>query len=355
MKHRIISILQLALGLGLLALLFITMEDRGELVAAIVSIAGQWWFLAGALLCALLCLIICTFRWDCILRMHGITLPFLHVLKLYFIGHFFNAFMFGAVGGDLIKAVYVAKVVPHRRTEAVATIFIDRLIGMLALIALVTLVMAVRFRFFMRYPETRVVMLFMVTMLILTVGGLFVVFSRNLLERIPLFRRLEAGTALGAIIAKVYGAFHTCLNHRGLMGRTLLLSFANHLSLITAAFLLGLGLGIRTVPVPAETPPETPPARLQVVREFGNYLTVFPIVNGVATIPATPGGLGTRDVAARFLLAVPEFQVPESRSLPLSLLLYGIMLVWSLAGGLVYLAYVAEAGRVSRAELAAQG
>jgi len=343
-KHRLIALAQLALGAGLLALLFARMENPDDLIAAVTTIAGRWWFLAGALLLALNCLVICTVRWDSILRMHGIDLPFLTVIKLYFIGHFFNAFMFGAVGGDLVKAVYVARAVPDRRTEAVSTIFIDRMIGMLALIALVTVVMSLRYRFFLRYPDTRVVMIFMLAVLLAAVAGLSAVFGRNLLERVALFRRLESDTALGAIIAKVYAAFHTCLNHRALMRRTLLLSFANHLSLVAAAFLLGLGLGIRTVHTES-------PARL--LREAGNYMTVFPIVNGVATIPATPGGLGTRDVATRFLLGVPEFDVPAERSVPLSLLLYGIMLVWSLAGGLLYLLYVAEAGRITRAELQA--
>ncbi len=344
MKNRLIALAQLALGAGLLVFLFVRMEDPGDLIAAVTAIADRWWFLVGALLLALNCLVICTVRWNSILRMHGINLPFLTVIKLYFIGHFFNAFMFGAVGGDLVKAVYVARAVPDRRTEAVSTIFIDRMIGMLALIALVTVVMTLRYRFFLRYPDTRVVMVFMLAVLVAAVAGLTAVFGRNLLERVALFRRLEAGTALGAIIAKVYAAFHTCLNHRALMRRTLLLSIANHLSLVAAAFLLGLGLGIRTVP--ADTGG-------RLLREAGNYLTVFPIVNGVATIPATPGGLGTRDVATRFLMGVPEFDVPASRSVPLSLLLYGIMLVWSLAGGLLYLLYVAEAGRVTRAEVEA--
>jgi len=358
MKKKLVSLLQLALGVGLIAFLFYRMDNKADLLDALRAIKDNWPYLVGALLCFPVCLSVGAWRWKLILDAHGMPLSMWRALELYLIGHFFNAFMFGAIGGDIIKVFFVAKAIPHKRTEAVTTVFIDRLVGMLALVALAVTVVAIRYRFFLSYPETKAVMVFMIAVLLATVGGLFVVFRRNVFEHWAFFRKLEERTALGKIISKVYNAFHDCFTHRGLLTRTLALSLVNHVMLVLAAFLLGLGLNIRTVVPPAESTGGLAPSVpfcccTSLASEFANYLTVFPIVNGVAAIPATPGGLGTREYAAKFLLGVPEFNVPETRSVPLSLLLYATTLFWSLVGGLVYALHALRTGKPTEEDLEA--
>jgi uncharacterized protein (TIRG00374 family) len=340
MKKRLVSLLQLGIGIGLVAFLFHRMDNKADLLSALQAIASNWPYLAGAILAFLVCILLCTWRWRLILAAHDMKLPVWRTLELYFIGQFFNAFMFGSIGGDLVKVFFVANAIPHKRTEAMATVFIDRLMGLLALGALIGTILIIRFRFFLRYPETRAVMAFMITILLAMMGGLIIVFRRNVFEHWAFFRRLEQNTALGKTIRRVYDAFHVCLTHRGLLIKVLTISMANHIAIIVAALLLGLGLNIRTVHSPTDLPP---PVRLAA--EFGNYLTVFPIVNGIAAIPATPGGLGTREYATQFLLGVPEFNVPASRAIPLSLLLYATTLFWSLLGGVVYVIHTLRTGK----------
>ena len=281
-------------------------------------------------------------------------MSFPRTMNLYFIGQFFNAFMLGAVGGDLVKAVIVIKEFPHKKTEAVTTIFIDRMIGLLSLVALACTITIVRFRFFMRYPETRTIMIFMIGIMIATIAGLFIVFHKNILETPFLSRILDKHKTIGDIINRAYNAFHSCLTHRGLLTRTMLLSLGNHISIIVAALLLGLGLNIQTTTRKAvlqdglnntaNRSGEQLYALHHIPSEFANYLTVFPIINGIAAIPATPGGLGTREYATKFMLGLPEFNVPETRAITLSLLLYLTTMFWSLVGGLFYAAYILRTG-----------
>jgi len=355
MRKRLLSLLQLALGIGLIAFLFHRMDNKADLLEALRAIADHWPYLVGAVISFFVCMAMCAWRWKLILDAHDMHLPFWRAMELYLIGQFFNAFMFGSVGGDLVKVFFVAKAIPHRRTEAITTVFIDRLMGMLALVALVAAVVVIRFRFFMRYPETRAVMVFMIAVMVATVGGLIVVFRKNVFEHWACFRRLEENTAVGKIISRVYNAFHECFTHRGLLAKVLTLSLVNHIAIIFAAFLLGLGLEIRTVPEGASPRGlTTPHATLRpstLAAEFGNYLTIFPIVNGIAAIPATPGGLGTREYAAQFLLGVPEFNVPASRAVPLSLLLFATTLFWSLIGGGVYTLYTLRTGKPTETAL----
>jgi uncharacterized protein (TIRG00374 family) len=230
------------------------------------------------------------------------------------IGHFFNVFLPGSVGGDVVRAYYVARSTTGRRTEAVTTILIDRLIGLISLLALASTIMIVRFRFFADHPRTKLAMILIGALVVATVAGLFTVFRRNLLEQFALFRRLEQRTSLGRVLGRVYNAFHLCLNHRGLLTRTMLLSLANHVSIVGCVFLIG--------------------EALELGLSFAAYLTVFPLINAVASIPVTPGGLGTREAATIYLLHV--FGVPDAQAITLSLLAYAVFVAWSVAGGIIY-------------------
>ncbi|HWG41736.1 MAG TPA: lysylphosphatidylglycerol synthase transmembrane domain-containing protein [Gemmataceae bacterium] len=87
-------------------------------------------FLASALLTF--------FRWYLLVR--AVDLPFrlVDALRLGLVGLFFNAFLPGSVGGDIIKAAVLARE-QSRRTVAVATVIMDRAIALWALVWFVAL------------------------------------------------------------------------------------------------------------------------------------------------------------------------------------------------------------------------
>ncbi|MDI6775159.1 MAG: lysylphosphatidylglycerol synthase transmembrane domain-containing protein [Verrucomicrobiota bacterium] len=268
------------------------------------------------------CLLLCVIRWNLLLRAEGLRLPFRRVVSVFFIGHFFNSFMPGAVGGDLVKACFVAKETHHRKTEAVATVFIDRIVGLLTIIGLTAVVMIVFLRFFLDHQSTRIALVFNAAILVGAAMFLLVVFRQDLFARWAFFRRIEERTRLGAIVSRVYRAFRLCLSHPGLLFKTTVLSLVNHIAFVVCACFLG--------------------AALKINLTFLDYLKVFPVINAVAAIPATPGGLGAREGMAIFLLGV--LRVPATSAIALSLLLYASMLAWSLIGGMVYAAYLCAYG-----------
>jgi len=320
MKKKLVSLLQMALGLGIILFILLRMQGRGDLgklLDAIRDAAGNWQYLAVGALIFGCCINLCVTRWYVILRAQGLVLPFRRLLTLYFVGHFFNAFMFGATGGDVVKAYYVATETKHKRTEVVSTVFIDRALGLLSLVLLTVVMMLCRLPFFLSQPQMRVAIVFNVLLLSASVVGLAVVFRQNLFERWELFRRLERKTAMGQIISRAYNAFRICLQRPSLLVRTTILSLLNQVFLVTCTFYLGISLGLDL--------------------KFVSYLTVFPIINAVSAIPITPGGLGTRETAAIYLLGA--FGVPDTTAVVLALLLYATVLLWSLAGGVVYVFY----------------
>ena len=74
-------------------------------------------------------------RWWLLLRSQHIFIDFWAAVRLYFLGWFYNNFMPGSVGGDLLRAWYVTKHTP-KKFEAVLSVFVDRVIGLLSTLAI---------------------------------------------------------------------------------------------------------------------------------------------------------------------------------------------------------------------------
>jgi uncharacterized protein (TIRG00374 family) len=72
-------------------------------------------------------------RWQVLLMYENIPLSFWQSLRLSLIGIFFNFFMPGGVGGDVIKASYLMREEKHKKWFIGWSIFVDRVFGLLAL------------------------------------------------------------------------------------------------------------------------------------------------------------------------------------------------------------------------------
>jgi uncharacterized membrane protein YbhN (UPF0104 family) len=95
-------------------------------------------YLALAFGFGLTALLLTFVRWYILVR--AVDLPFrlVDAIRLGFIGFFFNTLMPGSVGGDAIKAWFLARE-QSRRTTAVATVIMDRVLALWALIWFVAL------------------------------------------------------------------------------------------------------------------------------------------------------------------------------------------------------------------------
>jgi uncharacterized protein (TIRG00374 family) len=72
-------------------------------------------------------------RWFLLVRAVGLPFRLSDALRLGMVGYFFNNFLPGSVGGDVLKAAFLARE-QDRRTVAVATVIMDRMIALWALI-----------------------------------------------------------------------------------------------------------------------------------------------------------------------------------------------------------------------------
>jgi glycosyltransferase 2 family protein len=132
LKRTLITIAKFAVSFGILAYLFYTawQQDQFQQLAAATK-RWEWW-LIGLTAC-LAATLVSFFRWWALVR--ALDIPFLlrDAIRLGFISQLFNFLSIGVFGGDAMRAYAAARHVPQRMPEAVASVVVDRAIGLLTM------------------------------------------------------------------------------------------------------------------------------------------------------------------------------------------------------------------------------
>src|SRR3989337_2951182 len=134
MKKLAITLAKVALGLGILG--YLLYSNR----AGLRELAGQSIAWPGLLLALVICTgsVILTFiRWYWLVVAQNLPFRLRDALRLGFIGYLFSLVVPGSVGGDLVKAAFLARE-QKRRTGGRSAVVLDRIVGLLALFLLAT-------------------------------------------------------------------------------------------------------------------------------------------------------------------------------------------------------------------------
>ncbi|MBC8367701.1 flippase-like domain-containing protein [bacterium] len=310
MRRRVLEILRIVLTLLLVAW-----------VLSRISLGQAWGLLlradvlplAGALLLFLVSVFAGAWQWGRFLAAQGIDLKFRPVLELYWVGLFFNNFLPGNLGGDLVKVWDLRRQERDTLASATATLA-DRLTGLSAL-AFLALIAAIPLR---NHPDLAGI----ATVVLIGAGFFILGAALFLLDPVAtLIRRLAQSLRL--------------LSGEGIRGRLLerlrLLRTRKRLLLGLFGFSLGvqiLRVGVHWLVCLALVGSATP--------AFNEFFLAVPPLAFALTLPVTVGGLGLREG-----LAIPLFrplglvgEVPVT----LQFAAYLLMLLVSLFGGLIFLA-----------------
>lgn len=253
--------------------------------------------------------ILTSIRWHLLLESLEIRLNPFRTFVLNCVGAFYNAFMPGTTGGDLIKAYYAARHT-ERRTRAVLSVIIDRIIGLLALILLGGAMAAYQWHI----PDCRRVAIASGIILGSVALGSAVFYSKRLrrltgldfiLRRLPMQRQVTK--AVEAL--EIY-------RHRPVpLLLALLLSFPVHITAILSATFAGWAFGLR-MPV-------------------FYYWVVVPVVALAGAIPISPQGIGVMEAFTVELTRRHGVSIGQAFALTMSIRLTQIL--WNLAAGVFVL------------------
>lgn len=300
---------RLAVAVGLTAYMLWKSDPARVLQAA--AGADLWWIgLAAALVIADRTLM--AYRWLVLLRpvTGGSLPPFAVVMRIFFVSTFLGTFLPASVGGDAVRAYSLARQ-NVAGTAAVASVFMDRMLGVLSILMLAV----VGLLFARDLAAHRMV----IAGLALTTGACAVtalmVFSQRaaawgsaLLERV----RIAPVRRIGTRLIEAMQRYAT--SHRALLN-VVAGSLGVQILRIVQGYCLGRSLGIG-VPLVL-------------------YFAFIPLILLVMLLPISVNGLGVGQWAFDALF-VPS-GVARSSAFTLSVLFVALGIIGNLPGALLYL------------------
>jgi uncharacterized protein (TIRG00374 family) len=264
----------------------------------------------------LLCLAVSNFtacyQWKLLLEKQGVRMKYGELLKLYYVGLFFNNFMPGNVGGD-VKKVYDIRMQGGQDTVGAgftATVF-DRLFG---LFFITLFALAVGALFFVHDPEQRAFIWPSIWIFI----GFCVMFAGLLSRRIgKFFCDFAAKILPEKIETRLLRMFERFQKFRSkkLWVNIICLSMVTQSLRIFVHFFCGIAVGVNL--------------------SMSWYFYYIPLVAIVSALPISIGGFGPREFLAQSLFA--RAGVPGLESVVIQLLAYFVSLLLSLFGAVVFL------------------
>ncbi|HWN23616.1 MAG TPA: lysylphosphatidylglycerol synthase transmembrane domain-containing protein, partial [Candidatus Sulfotelmatobacter sp.] len=153
MKKILVTLIQLAVTVTLLIWVFHDPHQRAQMATALRAADYRW--VGGAIVAYLIVEIAAAVRWQILLRVQKIRLSLPRLSGLFLIGMFYNQFLPGGTGGDIIKSYLLLKETAEHKAGALLAVVFDRLIGLVALVAITVTLVSLRFDLLSRTPETR--------------------------------------------------------------------------------------------------------------------------------------------------------------------------------------------------------
>jgi uncharacterized membrane protein YbhN (UPF0104 family) len=227
-------------------------------------------------------------RWRLLIHAQGGEAPFPGLVRAYFAGIFFNNLLPSTIGGDAVRVVHTSRL-GLGRARALAIVFVDRFVGLLALMLFAVLGALASGRLATRAPS----------LLAWVMGGAAVL-----------------GLAATLLFLPTVGpARH--LNFQGKWG-VLARAFGWSLLLQTSVVLGGWCLA-RALHAPIPLP---------------YFFLIVPLALFVTLLPVSINGIGLRENVWAFFFAA--FGVSAALGVAAAWLSYGLVLLQALAGGAVY-------------------
>ena len=295
--------------LAVSTVLIVVLLYRVNLAELHSALHGSIWWLFGLSTFVIAArIVLAAYRWRRLLKVAGIHVSLYRLSYWYYVALFFNMFLPTVLGGDIVRIYRLAQY-SGRRVDSVAIVFMERLIGMLAMIGLAVAAVALS-------PQARQDP--RVYVAVLAIAGLyalaFVAVFQPRLNRlcVAFFRRLRL-ERIANEVHSAYAAFYALRQHRGVLVTTFAISVVLHVIGVICTYWIGLSL------------------QLDVSWTF--YFLAAPIIWLLTMLPISINGLGVRE--AGFVLFFSAVGVTTASALLLSFLTFAQVVLVGLLGGIL--------------------
>jgi len=279
--------------------------DLGKAVQDMLRV-DPWWF-AFTLALVAVDRVVMAIRWLLLLRAAHVDIPAASALRIFLRSSFIGSFLPAGVGADAARAYEIASRT-SRGSQAVASVGIDRVLGLVAIAILGIAGLASWSQHVDPALRHRLVA-------VAALGGIGVlaIFWVDRIVRACVPSRWH-GTRWGWRILRLGDAIGAYRRHPTVLAQVMALSIAVQLVRVFQGYGLGRGLG------------------LEVGLDY--YLVFMPIAMLVLLLPVSISGFGLPQAAIVWLLR--PVGVPDAESLALSTLLIVIGILGNLPGAILY-------------------
>jgi uncharacterized membrane protein YbhN (UPF0104 family) len=272
------------------------------------------WLLVLAVVIFPITFIVTSVRWHWLLQALEIYIPLGRTAVLNMVGAFYNTFMPGSTGGDVLKAYYASKHTTHR-TRAVMSVLVDRVIGLLALVIMGGVMAA--YQYFASGPNDPAahacgkIALMSGLIIFATAAGLVVFYVPALrrafgidwvLPRLPKQKQVRNAVETMEIYRR----------HKWLVFKSLVVTFPVHITVVCSAMAAGYAFGLTLSPL--------------------YYFVAVPVIVLVGSIPISPQGAGVMEYFAILLTQKQGATVSQAFALTMSIRM--VQILWNLTGGI---------------------
>ena len=317
-RNLIATGLKLAVSAALLAFLVLQARHNNNFTA-LRDGPKHWGFLLAACGCVLAAVLLTLVRWYFLVVTLGLRFSLRDALRLGFLGYLFNFLALGSVGGDLFKAVFLAREQPGKRTEAVASVVTDRVIGLYSLFVLASVAVLCTGSYRAGSPGSLQALSFG-TIAATVLGGVAIWLAAAVGG--ACHRVLARGPAphwLRDISLRMVDALAIYRRRFSVILLAVALSLGVHSLLATGIYLVALGL-------PGPTP------------AWGTHYLIVPLASVAGALPLPLAGLGAYETALEFLYrwSLADSASAIGRGLVLALAYRLNTVVVAAIGGVVY-------------------
>lgn len=276
----------------------------------------DYWLLLAALVVALAAMSLSFARWCVLVRCQGIELTMVEAFRLGSIGFLLSFVSAGSVGGDLFKAIFLAKRRPGKRIAAVASVLVDRGCGLYGLLLLVSVALLLTNPADdsaigldqIKHATAAFFGLGTVVLAILVLGG------RGVDKLITWGSDLPI---IGGLIARVGPPLRMFHSHPIAFGASILMSVGVQGMLVISMYLIARGL-YSEIPTLAE------------------HFAIVPIAMLASALPITPAGIGLLEAAMDKLYEVIPAIPTEASGTLIALVFELVKVVMAVLGTIFY-------------------
>jgi len=314
MKKKIFAVFQTGITIGVLYWIFSKPELCWSNLKGELSKINLAWLLF-ALIFAIGIFCVGSVRWFLLLRVQSFKISLPRVAAITLMGQFFNLVLPGGTGGDVLRAWYLFKEEPDRKTIGFLTLVMDRLLGLFALIIVSVVIIWTRYDWLTGSPVTE--RLLWTLMLLLggassLVGISFLITAFGWQHKLP--HRLPGRERM----VELASAYELYAKRPGAIGLALMISMVGHACNFTIFYLAACAFSAKV--------------------SFWDMFSVMPIISVITSLPISLSGVGVREGLFQKLLG-HLCGVPLDTATLISLFGFLVIVTWSLVGGIVFQFY----------------